>query len=349
MKKLIKPILDYAIKQEASDVHLSCGKAVTFRVSWELVIKTEAGILDEEKMEGILAVFLNNDTEKIEEFHQHRELDMAYVNDDGTSFRVNWFYRLGQISFVLRRISSRAMTMKELHLPDSVHRFTEFKQGLLLVTGPTGSGKSTTMISILDEINKTRKEHVLTIEDPVEFIFKDDKSVFSQRQVGTDTNGFKNALKGAMREDPDVIMIGEMRDAETVQAALELAETWHLVISTLHTSSAVQTISRLLSFFPTDSQNSVRAKLADTLMGVLSQRLIPKIWGGRMGIFEIMFMTTGIKNLIREGSMNQIYSSIETGSKEWMVSMKKYAEFLRDKELVLEESYSDYFKNESDF
>ena len=151
-----------------------------------------------------------------------------------------------------------------------------------------------------------------------------------------------------MREDPDVIMIGEMRDAETVQAALELAETGHLVISTLHTSSAVQTISRLLSFFPTDSQNAVRAKLADTLMGVLSQRLVPKIGGGRIGIFEIMFMTTGIKNLIREGSMNQIYSSIETGAKEWMVSMKKYADFLRDKELVLEESYMDYFKNNSD-
>lgn len=266
MHKLIKPILDYAIKQEASDIHLSCGKAVTFRIHGELVIKSEAGILDEEKMEGILALFLKNDQEKIEKFHKNKELDLAYVNDDGTSFRINGFYRLGKISFVLRRIASKAMTMAELHLPDSVHKFTEFKQGLLLVTGPTGSGKSTTMISILDEINKTRQEHVLTIEDPVEFIFKDDKSVFSQRQVGTDTNGFKNALKGAMREDPDVIMIGEMRDAETVQAALELAETGHLVISTLHTSSAVQTISRLLSFFPTDSQNAVRAKLADTLM-----------------------------------------------------------------------------------
>jgi len=348
MQKFLKPILDYAIKQEASDIHLSCGKAVTFRIHWELVIKTEAWLLDIDKLEGILWLFLQGNKEKIEEFHENRELDLAYLHEDGTSFRVNGFFRLGQMSFVMRRISNRAMTMSELHLPDSAHRFTEFKQWLILVTGPTWSWKSTTMISILDEINKTRHEHVLTIEDPVEFVFDDDKSVFSQREVWSDTNGFKYALKWAMREDPDVIMIWEMRDAETVQAALELAETGHLVISTLHTSSAVQTISRLLSFFPSDSQNAVRAKLADTLMWVLSQRLIPKIEWGRIGIFEIMFMTTGIKNLIREWAMNQIYSSIETGSKEGMISMKKYADFLRDKELVLEESYMDYFKNNSD-
>lgn len=349
MDKLLKPILDFAIKVEASDIHISAGKHIAFRVHGKLEPKKEAGILSEDSLEKILETFLHNNTDRIQEFHNSKELDFAYLHDGGTSFRVNAFYRLGKMSFVLRRISNSVMTMKELGLPAAVKKFTTAKQGLVLVTWPTGSWKSTSMISLLDEINKTRNEHVLTIEDPVEYIFEDNKSIFSQREIWNDTTSFANALKGAMREDPDVIMIGEMRDAETVQAALELAETGHLVISTLHTSSAVQTISRLLSFFPTESQNAVREKLGDTLVWVLSQRLIKKNGWGRVGIFEMMFMTTGIKNLVRDGNMNQIFSSIEMWVKEGMITMRKYADALKEKGIVEESSYSDYFQDDSQF
>jgi twitching motility protein PilT len=349
MDQLLKPILDFAVKSEASDIHISAGKPIAFRIHGKLEAKKEAWILSEEKVEKILEVFLHHNTNRIQDFYNSKELDFAFLHTDGTSFRVNAFYRLWKISFVLRRISNTVMTIDELWLPQAVKKFTKAKQWLVLVTWPTGSGKSTSMISLLDEINKTRAEHVLTIEDPVEYIFQDNKSIFSQREIWNDTTSFANALKWAMREDPDVIMIGEMRDAETVQAALELAETWHLVISTLHTSSAVQTISRLVSFFPTETQNAVRGKLADTLVGVLSQRLVPKVWWGRIWLFELMFMSTGIKNLVREGNMNQMFNSIETGAKEWMISMQKYANALKDKWLVLEESYKDYFEDQNNF
>ncbi len=341
-------ILEYAIKTWASDIHITEGKALTFRIDWKLKVMTQAWIIDWVKSKQILLELLNEDKINVKKFLEEHDLDFAYIYKDWTSFRCNAFYKLWKISFVLRRIANTAMRIEQLWLPQAVNVFTKIKQWLILITWPTWSGKSTSMVSILERINEERWEHILTIEDPVEFVFKDKKSVFSQREVWRDTNSFSTALRAAMREDPDIVMVWELRDAETVKAAMELAETWHLVISTLHTSSAVQTISRILSFFPLNSQNAIREKLADTLKWVLSQRLIPKVWWWRIGIYELMFVNTWIKNLIREWRMNQIQWNIETWMKYWMITMKKFADNLRDQWLVLESEYINYFKEDAD-
>ncbi|MGE4443997.1 MAG: type IV pilus twitching motility protein PilT [Candidatus Altimarinota bacterium] len=342
---IIEPILDHCIKIGASDIHMTEGETIGFRIHGELG-KVNGTTLDAIKINKITEELFKHDEKNIEDFHQKKDADFAYIHKDGTPFRVNAFYKLGRISFVLRKIASEARTIEDLGLPRGVEKFTKAKGGLILVTGPTGSGKSTSMISILDAINKTRREHILTIEDPTEFIFKDDKSIFSQREVGKDTRTFATALRAAMREDPDIVMVGEMRDKETVEAAVELAETGHLVISTLHTAGSVQTITRLVNFFHPELQHSFRYKLGDILFGVLSQRLIPKVGGGRAGIYEVMMMTPGIRNLIRSGDLVQINNAIEMGQSEGMIAMRTYADNLRDKGVIKEEDYINYFMDD---
>lgn len=317
-------------------------ETIGFRVQWELG-KVQWTSLSKEKMMTLVKELFSHDEPSIQDFLTKKDADFAYIHTDGTPFRVNAFYKLSRIAFVLRRIASEPKTIEELGLPRWVEKFTRAKWWLILVTGPTGSWKSTSMISILDAINKTRREHILTIEDPTEFIFKDNQSIFSQREVGKDTKSFASALRAAMREDPDIVMVGEMRDKETVEAAVELAETWHLVISTLHTAWSVQTITRLVNFFHPELQHSFRYKLGDILFGVLSQRLIPKIGWGRVWIFEVMMMTPGIRNLIRSWDLVQINNAIEMGQSEGMITMKNYADNLRDKWIVKEEDYINYF------
>ncbi|MDD5770177.1 MAG: PilT/PilU family type 4a pilus ATPase [Candidatus Gracilibacteria bacterium] len=341
----IGPILDHCIKIGASDIHISEGERIGFRIDGELG-KVGGSVIDRIKTRQILLELLSDDKEVAKSFLDKKDTDFAYIHTDGTSFRVNAFFKLGKLAFVLRKIASTPKTIEELGLPKGVEKFTKAKGGLILVTGPTGSGKSTSMISILDAINKSRREHILTIEDPIEFIFKDDKSIFSQREIGKDTHSFATALRAAMREDPDIVMVGEMRDKETVEAAMELAETGHLVISTLHTAGSVQTITRLVNFFHPELQHSVRYKLGDILFGVLSQRLIKKIGGGRVGIYEIMMMTPGIRNLIRSGDLIQISNTIEMGQSDGMISMKNYADNLRDNGIIKEEDYINYFQDD---
>ena len=284
---------------------------------------------------------------KREAFYTVHDVDFAYIAKDGTPFRVNGFFKLGRLGFVLRRIERDAKKMEDLGLPEGVSKILTAKQGLFLITGPTGSGKSTTMVSIIDRINETRREHIITIEDPVEFIFTDKNSIFSQREAGRDTEGFVSAISAAMREDPDIVMVGEMRDKETVEAAMNLAETGHLVFSTLHTSGSVQTINRLIQFFHPDIQNQVRIRLADSLLGVLSQRLIPKADGhGRAAIHELMFITPAIRNLIKSGDLVQINNNIELGSQEGMITMRNSADKLAEKGVVKLEDYIGYFTND---
>lgn len=343
----IAPILEYAIKNEASDIHISEWEAIAFRIQWHLSKLIQAWVIDKIKSRQILMELLWEDKDAAKAFLDGKDADFAYMYTDGTPFRVNAFFKLGKIAFVMRRIAGSPKAIAELGLPKWVEKFTKAMQGLILVTGPTGSGKSTSMVSILDTINENRREHIITIEDPVEFIFKDKNSIFSQREIGRDTKGFSSALRAAMREDPDIVMVGEMRDKETVEAAMELAETGHLVISTLHTAGSVQTITRIVNFFPPELQHSVRYKLADTLFWVLSQRLIPTPdKKSRKGIYELMFMTPGIKNLIRAGDFAQIPNNIEMWSSEWMVSMKTYADRIRDEGLINEEDYINYFQDE---
>ncbi len=341
----IWPILDHCIKIWASDIHMCEWENIWFRVHGELW-KVSGTPLDTMKTRQILLELLNDNKEAAREFLDKRDADFAYIHTDWTPFRVNAFFKLWKIAFVMRKIASTPKTIEELWLPRWVEKFTKAKWGLILVTGPTWSWKSTSMISVLDAINKTRREHILTIEDPTEFIFKDDKSIFSQREIGKDTKSFASALRAAMREDPDIVMVWEMRDKETVEAAMELAETGHLVISTLHTAGSVATITRLVNFFHPELQHSVRYKLWDILFWVLSQRLIPKIWGWRVWIYEVMMMTPWIRNLIRSWDLVQINNAIEMWQSEWMITMKNYADNLRDKWIVNEEDYINYFIDE---
>jgi len=344
--KILDSILSYAIQKKVSDIHITSWKAITYRIKKKLVKMEQAGIIDDTKVKVILLELMNNNEERVKEFLKKRDADFAYISDNWTSFRVNTFFKLWKISCVLRRIESTAMKIEDLWLPEWVKKFISAKQWLILITWPTGSWKSTSMVSILNEINKTRGEHILTIEDPVEFVFQDDKSIFSQREVWNDTNSFTTALRAAMREDPDIIMVGEMRDRETVEAAMELAETGHLVISTMHTSGSVATITRLINFFPTDIQNSVRYKLWDILSWVLSQRLVQKAnWTGIIWIYELMHMTTAIKSLIREWQLNQISQNIEMWRQDWMILMKSYADNLEEEGIISKESYKDFFQD----
>ena len=344
MLNSINDILSFAIKSWASDIHMSVWKKIIFRV--EGILKTVDNIeaIDLISMKKYTNHLLVGNESHIKKLYEWHDIDFAYMHDSWTSFRVNWFFKLWKISFVLRLINSNVKTMQELWLPRKAEYLTNLKQGLVLVTWPTWAWKSTTMISILNEINRKRWEHILTIEDPVEYIFKDDKSIFSQREIWRDTDSFKNALKSAVREDPDIIVIWEMRDQETVKAALELAETGHLVISTLHTSWSVQTITRLVNFFPLEHQNNIRTKIADNLSWVLSQRLIQRRDGKwRVGIFEFMLNNTPIQNLIRMWKLNQMQSNIETWSKEWMITMEAYAKYLEKKWVIEEKDYINYF------
>lgn len=340
------PILDHALKIWASDIHITEWENIWFRVHWKLW-KLNGSKVDKIKARQILLELLKDDKETAKAFLDTKDLDFAYIHSDWTPFRVNAFYKLGRIAFVMRIIASKPIPMEKLWLPEGVKKFVKAKQWLILVTGPTGSWKSTSMISVLNEINKTRREHILTIEDPVEFIFEDDKSIFSQREIWKDTKGFSSALRAAMREDPDIVMVWEMRDKETVQAAMELAETGHLVISTLHTAGSVQTLTRLVNFFPPELQHAVRYKLWDILFGVLSQRLIPRADGEwRAWIFEVMMMTPWIKNLIRSWDLVQVNNAIEMWASAWMCTMRNYADNLRDEGIVKEEDYINYFQED---
>lgn len=343
----IEAFLQYAIRNNASDIHISEGDYIAFRVHGHLWKAKQAWILTKEISERLVEQLFKWDTEKIKTFYTVKDADFAYVADDGTPFRVNWYFKLWRIGFVLRKIERDAKKMEDLGLPPGLDKILPAKQWLFLITWPTGSGKSTTMVSILDKINETRWEHVITVEDPIEFIFTDKNCIFSQREVGRDTASFVAAIRAAMREDPDIVMVWEMRDKETVEAAINLAETWHLVFSTLHTSWSVETVSRVVQFFSPEVQTQVRVRLADSLLWVLSQRLLPKAeWQWRVAIHELMYVTSGIKNLIKSWDLVQINNNIEMGTQEWMISMKRSAENLRDRWLVKEEDYIWYFTND---
>lgn len=343
----MEDLLAHAISIEASDIHIAEWDHVAFRVHGKLWKMEKAWKFDRVLLEKLTNQLFREDQEKIKAFHQKHDSDFAYVSKDWTPFRVNWYFKLWRIWFVLRRIERTAKNMNDLGLPTWLEKIIWAKQWLFLITWPTWSGKSTTMVSILDKINETRSEHIVTIEDPIEFIFTDKKSIFSQREVWRDTESFISAIRAAMREDPDIVMVWEMRDKDTVEAAMNLAETWHLVFSTLHTSWSVETINRIIQFFNPDIQSQVRVRLADSMLWVLSQRLIQKADGkGRVGIHELMYLTSWIKNLIKSWDLIQINNNIEMWSREWMITMRASAEKLRDEWIVEEESYIWYFTND---
>lgn len=313
-------LLAFTMQNDASDLHLSAGSPPIIRVSG-LLKRVKADPLSSDDIRTMLYSVMTEDQRA--EYEKNMEIDFAIALGEKARFRVNGFTsRLGA-SAVFRTIPTEVPTMEQLGLPPVIRRFSELEKGIVLVTGPTGSGKSTTLASMINHINLTMSKHILTIEDPVEFFHTSQKSLVNHREVGTDTNSFARALKSALREDPDVILVGEMRDYETISLALTAAETGHLVFATLHSNSAAKTIDRVIDVFPTGDKEMVRAMLSSSLQGVVAQTLVRRADGqGRVGAFEILVGTNAVRNLIRENQIPQMYSMMQTGSRYGMITMQ---------------------------
>jgi len=331
----LKELLEIVIKTQASDLHISSGFPPVLRIADQLVPIVKMGSLDALTTQGLAFVMLTEEQKK--RLLISKEIDFSYNFEDKVRFRVNIFFQRRDISIALRLIPVKIPTLEKLNLPPILRTFSQAKQGFVLITGPSGQGKSTSLASLLDEINHTRSEHIITIEDPIEYVFENDKSLIEQREVYQDTFSFANALKSTFRQDPDIIMVGEMRDPETTAIALSAAETGHLVFSTLHTNSASQTIHRIVDSFPPEQQNQVRTQLSGSLLGVVSQRLIPRIKGGLIPACEIMITTSAVANLIRENKIHEIPLVIETSAELGMISLNQYlAKLIRTKEISIE-------------
>jgi twitching motility protein PilT len=324
MELMIEDLMEEVVERGGSDLHLSAGLPPYIRISGHLT-PTEYPPLTPEQCQRLIFSMLNNTQRK--QLEQTWELDCSYGVRGLARFRVNVYKDRGTYAACLRALSSKIPSMDILGLPQIVTDLAQKPRGLVLVTGPTGSGKSTTLASMINHINLTRAEHILTVEDPIEFVYEPIKSLVHQRQVGEDTKNFANALRAALREDPDVILVGEMRDLETISLAITAAETGHLVFGTLHTSSAAQTVDRMVDVFSPDQQQQIRVQLSNSLVAVLSQTLIPKANPkpgefGRVMAQEIMVVTPAISNLIREGKTAQIYGAIQTGAKVGMQTLE---------------------------
>lgn len=340
-KKKLNELLLTTARQNASDLHIAVGRRPVLRIDGALISLEQEKILTPEDTQGLTLALLKEDQKKA--FLKQGDLDFSYSFEDKARFRVNTFFQRGFMSAALRLIPAEIKTIEELMLPPVLHEFTKLKQGFVLVVGPAGQGKSTTIASFIDEINHNRMDHIITIEDPIEYLFAQDKAIISQREVKSDSPSFHGALRSLLRQDPDVVMIGEMRDQESISTALTAAETGHLVFSTLHTNSAAQTVDRIIDSFPANQQGQISSQLAAVLVGIVSQRLVPRIEGGRVPALEIMFANSAIKNLIREKKGFQLDLVIETSSQEGMITLNRsLVELVRRNEISLEtaENYS---------
>ncbi|MBI1856811.1 type IV pilus twitching motility protein PilT [Candidatus Saccharibacteria bacterium] len=317
----IEVLLEEVIKRKASDLHLQVGLPPMLRVDGALIAVTGSDVLDEEGVELLIFAVLDEDQKQI--LLKDKEFDFSFAFGDLGRFRVNAFHERGNLAAALRLIPNEILTIEQLGLPPVVNKFADYPRGLVLITGPTGSGKSTTLAALIHKINTERAAHIITIEDPIEFTHKYSKSVIVQREVHYDTYSFSAALRSSLREDPDVVMIGEMRDLETIAAAITIAETGHLVFATLHTNSAAQSIDRMIDVFPPHQQPQIRAQLSNILMVICSQRLVPAIGGGRLAAAEILIATPAVRNIIREGKSHQLEAVIQTGAEHGMQSMDK--------------------------
>jgi len=317
----IEQLLEEVVRRNASDLHLQVGLQPYLRVDGALNPIAGTPVLDEPNMERIVYALLDSEQQQI--LLKDKEYDFSFSFGEVARFRVNAFRERGSLAAAFRLIPNRIPALEELGLPQVVQSFAKYPRGLVLVTGPTGSGKSTTLASLVDKINTERAEHILTVEDPIEFMHKSKRSVVVQREIHYDTFSFSAALRSSLRQDPDVVLIGEMRDLETMQAAITIAETGHLVFATLHTNSVAQSVDRIIDVFPAHQQPQIRSQLANILMAVCSQRLLPKISGGRTIATEILVANSAMRNIIREGKTNQLDAVIQTGIDQGMHSMDK--------------------------
>lgn len=333
-----------------SDLHLSGGEIISYRLNGEIIKEESVGKLSNEAAEVILRQLFQGNPQRFDKFLGDKEADFAFVSKAWVPYRVNAYFKTGRIGIVMRKINAVAKKLEDVmfsDIADSIKKnILSQKKWLYLVTGPTGSGKSTSLVAMLELLNETRTDHLITIEDPIEFVFQEQKCIISQREIGHDTRSFANALRSAMREDPNIIFVGEIRDRETAESVLSLAETGHLVFSTLHTWSAANTVNRLISFFPPEIQASVADRLAESLIGVQSQTLVKTKDGtSRVGIFEVMINTTSVRNNIKKREIEQIDNIIETSSLIGMITLKKYAQRLIDKWIIDPSEVAGLFPN----
>ncbi len=317
----LSKLLSLVIERQASDLHLITGEPPIIRVDGLLVKLEEYEVLNYESLSSLLDVMINKEQKAL--LDKVQDLDFAYSYKDSIRFRVNAYKQKGQLAAAFRLIPKDIKTVAELGLPEALIDFATKKQGLVLVVGPTGHGKSTTVAALIDYINHNRAEHILTIEDPVEFIFTPDKSIVNQRELFIDTPSFAQALRATLREDCNVIFVGEMRDLESIQTVMTIAETGHLVFATLHTNDAAQTIDRIVDVFPSHQQPQLRSQLASVLVGVISMRLMPKIGGGRVPAVEILISNNAVRNIIREGKNFEMDNVVHTSSEAGMISLDR--------------------------
>lgn len=337
--KSLEELLRFALEKKASDLHITVGIPATIRINGQLCKIDDNKLLPRDTQKYAREVL----GKQYEEYLEKGEIDLSFSLQGFGRFRVNVFKQRDSDALAIRAIGSKIPTLKELKFPSIIGELIDAKRGLVLITGPTGSGKSTTLAAMINEINSSRSAHIITLEDPVEYLHKHDKSIINQREIGKDSKSYAAALKAVLREDPDVILIGEMRDIETISIAITAAETGHLVLSTLHTIGAAKTIDRIIDVFPTSQQQQIKTQLSSILRGIVSQQLLPTIDNnGRTAALEIMMSTPAIQNLIREGKTFQIQSLLQTGSKYGMKTMDMSIVELYNKGLISHETVATY-------
>lgn len=348
LEQKVKSLLSIVAQQDASDLHLTVGRYPTLRIDGAMVPLTQEKIVTPEETKQIADILIENE-EKKEFLVNNGQVDFSYNFEDKARFRTNVYYQKGALSIAMRLIPTRIRTLEELNMPTTLYDFAKHSQGLVLVTGPIGHGKSTTLAALVDNINHNYDEHIITIEDPIEYVYEQDRCIIDQREVGEDVKTFGSALRAVFREDADVLLVGEMRDLETIGTVMTAAETGHLIFATLHTNDAAQTVDRIIDVFPAHQQNQIRIQLANVLLGVLSQRLLPKIGGGRVPAVEIMLKNIAVENLIRESKTHQLDSVIETSSNVGMISLDKALADLVLRNEVTREDALHYVKNPQSF
>jgi len=336
MSIMIDKLLNAAVKQEASDVHLTVGQPPVFRLHGRMR-RLETKVLEPEDTVNLMKSITPERAQR--ELQENGGADFGFAFGDAARFRVSVFKQKGNIALVLRQIPNQILSFDQLGLPPAVQKLCSRPRGLFLVTGPTGSGKSTTLASMINYMNETMDHHIITVEDPIEFYHDHKRSTVNQREIGTDVPTFAEAVKRALRQDPDVILVGEMRDLETIETAITAAETGHVVFGTLHTTGAQGTVNRIIDVFPTDQQDQIRTMLSTSIIGVLSQALIPKIGGGRVAAYELLVVTPAIANLIRENKTFRITSAIQTGAKLGMCLLDdSLFRLWKDEKITVEEA-----------
>ncbi len=334
-KAKLKELLEITVREQASDLHISTGHPPVLRIAGRLVPLLKKSKFSSEDSRKLAEALMTE--EQLERFLNEKDIDFSYSFEEKARFRVNIFLQKETVSTALRLIPGKIRTIEELNLPPILHEFTNAKQGFVLITGPSSQGKSTTLAALIDEINHQRTDHIITIEDPIEYVFEDDRAIIDQREVYQDALSFARALRATFRQDPDIIMVGEMRDPETIATAITAAETGHLVFATLHTNSASQTVHRIVDSFSPEQQNQIRAQLSGSLLGVISQRLIPRIKGGLIPACEVMMSTPAVANLIRENKVHELPLVIETSAEMGMISLNRIlANLVKAKEITLE-------------